>query len=200
MIPIHLAVEDLLSERIARRLLEDSGRPFHVISVLSRGGYGYLKSKIAAFNQSANNHLAFFVLTDLDKAPCPSGLVHQWLPKTQSPNLLFRVAVREVEAWLIADTINFASFLGISVDKVPINPEALDDPKRTLIQLAAKAGRADRKRRIVPRSSSGSVQGQEYNSCLSEFVESHWNPSAASLNSQSLARCIHRIAHFQVES
>jgi len=66
MIPIQLAVEDELSEKVLRRLLTDSDRPFHVSSVINRGGYGYLKSKIDGFNKSAKG-LPFLVLTDLDQ-------------------------------------------------------------------------------------------------------------------------------------
>lgn len=196
MIPIHLAVEDDLSESILRRLLIESGRPFHVTFVLNRGGSGYLKSKIDGFNKSAKG-LPFLVLTDLDNQVCPSALIQDWLGKPINHNLIFRVAVREVEAWILGDRENFSRFLGISADLIPFNPEALEDPKRTLVQLASRARKADVRRRLVPRQNMTAVQGPEYNLCLSEFVAAAWNPSTSSLVCPSLAKCRRRIKEFQ---
>lgn len=196
MIPIHLAVEDELSEKVLRRLLTDSDRPFLVSSVIHRGGSGYLKSKIDGLNKAAKG-LPFLVLTDLDQQVCPSALIDDWLGKPINPNLIFRVAVREVEAWILGDRENFSRFLGISADQIPFNPESLDDPKRALVQLASKARKADVRRRLVPRKNMTAVQGPEYNSCLAEFVASAWSPSAASLVCPSLAKCCKRISEFQ---
>jgi hypothetical protein len=196
MIPIHLAVEDTLSEQVARRLLAESNRGFHVTSVISRGGNGYLKTKIAALNRSAQA-LPFFVLTDLDTGICASALIKEWLPSTQNRNLIFRVAVREVEAWLLGDRDGMAQFLGISTDITPARPEALPDPKRTLLQLAAKARKAEVRHRLLPRRNSSAIQGPDYNGCLAEYVASHWNPSTASLLCPSLERCRQRIQSFQ---
>ena len=196
MIPIHLAVEDDLSEKVLRRLLTDSRRPFQIGSVINRGGFGYLKSKIDGFNKSAKG-LPFLVLTDLDQQVCPSALIEDWLGKPINPNLIFRVAVREVEAWILGDRENFSSFLGISADKFPLHPETLEDPKRTLVQLASKARRSDVRRRLIPRKNMTAVQGPEYNSCLTEFVVADWNPSASSLVCPSLAKCRRRIQEFQ---
>jgi hypothetical protein len=197
MIPIHLAVEDDLSEKVLRRLLIDSGRSFPVSHVINRGGYGYLKSKIDGFNKSAKG-LAFLVLTDLDKHACPPALIQEWLSGPISPNLIFRIAVREVEAWILGDRDNFSRFLGISADQVPANPETLDDPKRALVQLASKARRADVRRRLVPRKNMTAVQGPEYNSCLAEFVATTWSPSASSVVCPSLAKCCKRIREFKL--
>lgn len=196
MIPIHLAVEDLLSEQIVRRLLDNSSRHFHVSSVITRGGFGYLKSKIAAINKSAKV-LPFFVLTDLDNNQCPSGLIDQWLSAPRSPNLVFRVAVREVEAWILGDRYNLSNFLGVSIDNLPLTPESLLDPKGTILLLAAKSRKADIRRRLLARSNRTAMQGREYNSCLTEFVASAWNPSAAAEICPSLAKCLRRIEEFQ---
>ena len=95
MIPLYLAVEDSLSEGILRRLLRDSHNKFAIGSVFSKGGNGYLRSRISAWNKAAI-HYPFLVLTDLDNSPCPSTLVREWLPVERHPNLIFRVAVREV--------------------------------------------------------------------------------------------------------
>jgi len=195
MIQIHLAVEDELSEKILKRLLVDSGRSFHVSSVINRGGFGYIKSKIEGLNKSAKG-FPFLVLTDLDQHVCPSALIQNWLSKPLNANLMFRVAVREVEAWILGDRENLSRFLGVSRDLIPIDPETLADPKRTLVQLASKARKADVRRRLVPKKNMTAIQGPEYNSCLSEFVGTAWNPLASALVCPSLAKCCQRIIEF----
>jgi len=48
-----------------------------------------------------------------------SHIDKKWLPYPKHPNLLFRVAVKEVEAWLLAHRAAFATFLGISDKLIP---------------------------------------------------------------------------------
>lgn len=67
----------------------------------------------------------FVVLTDLDTAPCPGELIKSWLANDQHPNLLFRVAVREVESWLMADTDNFAHYIATRKTLMPEDPDGL---------------------------------------------------------------------------
>lgn len=52
-IPIHIAVEDVLSEVVVKRLLQWSDRQFAVGVTYNRGGFGYLKSNIEGFNNAA---------------------------------------------------------------------------------------------------------------------------------------------------
>ena len=96
-IPIHLAVEDELSEAVLREILKQSGRPFVVGAVYRRGGFGYLRANVRGFNNGAKG-IPFFLLTDLDKNECAPMLIQEWLTVPLHPNLIFRVAVREVEA------------------------------------------------------------------------------------------------------
>jgi len=105
-IPINLATEDELSEAVLSRLLSDARR-FAIGRRYRRGGNGYLKSTIAGWNRAATG-IPFLVLTDLDTHHCPSELIASWLAAPQHPNLVFRIAVREVESWLLADRTNFA--------------------------------------------------------------------------------------------
>jgi hypothetical protein len=55
----------------------------------------------------------------------------------QHPNLLLRVAVREVEAWLFAHKTAFAEFLGVSRDLIPDNVEQVENPKEFVVTLAS---------------------------------------------------------------
>lgn len=96
-IPINLAVEDPLSDAVARKILSSSNRIYEVGITYSRGGFVYLKSKLEGFNNAAK-WTPFFILTDLDIEECAPRLRAKWLPKGNHPNLVFRIAVREVES------------------------------------------------------------------------------------------------------
>jgi hypothetical protein len=194
-IPINIAVEDLLSEAVAKRLLADSGRNFSIGVVFNRGGNGYLRKTVQGWNNAAKS-VPFFLLTDLDADACASALMASWLPDSVHPNLIFRVAVREVESWLLADRISFSSFLGVSGSRLPERPDELSDPKSTLVELVSKSRHNLVKARIVPRPNSTAKQGRDYNGCLCEFVMKKWTPDQAALNSPSLDRCRRRLAEF----
>ena len=142
-IPINLAVEDPLSEAVLRAILRQSNRPYAVGTCYCQGGYGYLKKTIRRFNNAAKG-TPFLVLTDLDKADCPPGLIQAWLPDPKHPNLLFRIAVREVEAWILAHREAFALFAGVQQELIPQDVDALDDPKRSLAVSPGSAIRTTR--------------------------------------------------------
>ena len=195
-IPINIAVEDLLSEAVARRLLTDSGLKFFIGVTYNRGGNGYLRKTVNGWNRAARG-VPFFLLTDLDVIACPSLLMSTWLSDRIHPNLIFRVAVREVESWLLADRAGLSNFLRVPKTHCPERPDDLPDPKATLVALASKSPHGLVKARIVPRANSTAKQGRDYNGCLSEFVMTHWTPQEAALNSPSLERCRRRLASFQ---
>lgn len=109
-IPINLAIEDSLSEVVLRRLLAHANREYAIGTAYGRTGFGYLRRTIEGWNRAAKS-IPFAVLTDLDMLPCPGELVTSWLPTRHHPNLLLRVAVREVEAWLLADAENLQLIL-----------------------------------------------------------------------------------------
>jgi hypothetical protein len=194
-IPINLGVEDLLSEAVARRLLAASGQQFAVGVVFNRGGYGYLRRTAVGWNRAANS-VPFFLLTDLDARACPSALLEDWFPFGIHRNMIARVAIREVEAWLLADSYNLSRFLGVARNSIPEDPETLADPKLRLVQLAATSPRHDIKRRIVPKTHSTAKQGPDYNSCLTEFVNRQFDPERAAKISPSLRRCLQRLRAF----
>jgi hypothetical protein len=124
-------------------------------------------------------------------------MLAEWLSEPASKNLIFRVAVREVEAWLLAHRSGFASFLGISRELVPTDVESLPDPKRTLISLARRSKRSELRKSIVPPHGSNRGQGPDYNGKLIDFVESLWAPSQAVGNSNSLMRTVQAIRSFK---
>jgi hypothetical protein len=195
-VPINLAVEDPLSEVVLRRLLAHSRQDFAVGAVYMRNGFGYLRKNIAGWNSAAKGR-PFLLLTDLDASECPASLLQTWLSVPKNDNLLFRVAVREVESWLLADAEGIATFLAVKPATVPANPESLPDPKRILVELAARSRKKDLREDIAPRKGSTAKQGPDYNPCLSRFVFDHWNVDVAAAHADSLRRTIERLASFR---
>ena len=151
-IPINLAVEDELSDFVMRRVLHDVGG-YSVGMTYGRGGYGYLRKTVCGWNAAAKG-CPFAVLTDLDKYSCPAALIADWLPVPMHPNLLFRVAVREIESWLLADQKSLSSFLGVPERNISQQPDELPDPKAFLVNIARNSRRSLVRESIVPRSGS----------------------------------------------
>jgi hypothetical protein len=180
------AVEGVLDEAVLRRILIDLD--LGLDRVFGQKGKAFLRERIGGFNHDARFR-PWIVVVDLDRdADCPAALVADWLP--QPAHLMcFRVAVRELESWLLADTEALAGFLGMRKTLIPAGPDLLDDPKRVLVSLGEKARKADIRRDLVPRPASGRSIGPGYTSRMLEFVRDHWRPTVAQINSDSLRRC-----------
>ena len=195
-IPINLAVEDDLSEAVLKEMLKQSQRPFSVGTCLKRRGNGYLKKILPGINQGAKGS-PYLVLTDLDKTECPLALIAEWLSQPKHPNLIFRVAVREVEAWLLAHREAFAQFIGISVSLIPDDLDSVADPKQLLIDLTKKSKKRYLRDAIVPAPKSTAKIGRDYNGQLIQFVEQNWQIDIAKDHSRSLERAINAIVNFE---
>lgn len=189
-IPIYLAVEDDLSEWMLRRILRERPRQYAVGPVFKQNGFGYLKKKCGAFNNVANA-CPVLLLTDLDSRPCAPGLLEEWLAQPRHPDFLFRVAVREVEAWLLACDKEFVSFLGIRKKFDFPDPEALPDPKAVVLKLGETSPQRDLREAISRRDKGGTLQqGPAYNSTLTEFLDQHWVVATAAEKCPSLKRVL----------
>jgi hypothetical protein len=193
---IIIATEDELSEQLIESMLDQSARSYHVHTRLRKQGFGYLKGKIVNLNKVAER-IPVLLLTDLDQSECLVDLKREWLPIPQSPNLLFRIAVREVESWILADRSAFAHFLKISEAKVPRQPDRLADPKQTLLGLFKHSPRRTLREEVLPRSHSTSVIGLGYNDILRHFVSQQWSTERAIINSPSLNRAWACICKFE---
>lgn len=185
-IPANIAVEDQIGEAVLLRLMR---RRFAIQSCFRKGGYGYLKKTVRGWNAAAAS-VPFVMLTDLDNHPCATSLKTSWLPEPCHPNLIFRVAVREVEAWLFADHQNMATFLKVNVKHFPFQPDAEPDPKKTLIRLAGFSTSRDVRADLIPVKGSTATQGRGHNTRLVSFVEEYWDPQRAAKRSLSLASAI----------
>lgn len=197
-IPVNLVFEDELSEYVLATLLECFGKKYLIHHSYPGRGSGYIKSKIQAFNQ-ASAFTPFLVLTDLDNYHCPPVLLNGWFAKPAHPNMIFRIAVREVEAWLLADIEGFSEFTGVSKANFPENPELEPDPKRTLISLTKKSRKRYLREDIIPLNDNASI-GPYYNGRLMEFVLDYWDISRAKRRSESLNRAYKKLKLFQQSS
>jgi hypothetical protein len=195
-IPLNVAVEDELTQSLLVKILAVIPTEYATSTFYNRGGNGYLRKNINGFNRAARG-IPFLIGTDLDTYDCPPALIQDWLLGPKHHNLLLRVAVREVEAWLLADKENFARFLGIRPALIRDDVEAIPDPKRELLQLASRARRRDVREDICPPAHSTRRVGPNYNARLAVFVSQYWDPDVARQRARSLARTIDRLTGFR---
>lgn len=186
----YLLVEGLLDEAVGRRLIRHVGG--RVDNVYGKCGWTYIRENIEGFNGLAQN-VPLLVLVDLMDTDfdCPVHVLGNWL-SSPSDHLIFRLVVREVERWLLADRTNIARFLGRSKNDIPRFPEELSDPKRRLINLARESRYERIVRKLVPDDSTA-TEGPAYTSELRSFVHDRWNPETAAARAPSLERCINAL-------
>lgn len=190
------AVEGLVDEAVLKRLIHELGAIPGTI--FGKNGKTRLMQQVAAYSHAAR-HTPWVVLMDLDRdADCASTLRNRLLSEP-APALCFRIAVRAIEAWLLADRERFAEFFGIALSKVPRHPEALPDPKRAVVDLARSSRRKEIRQDLVPRQASGRTVGPAYTSHLLAYiqdVQNGWRPAIAAEGAQSLQRalrCLERL-------
>lgn len=190
---VALGTEDELSEAVGIRLLAEQGATLQLGLPLRKSGSGYLRSNMSRWRQ-LSHHQPVVLITDLDQLACPVLLLHDWLGgQARPPNLLLRVAVREVEAWLLADHAAMQKLLG-NRGRLPEEPDELPDPKQHLLGLAKRAPR-DVRKDLVKEAGSVASQGLGYNARLTDLVNTHWCPARAAERSPSLARTRRSLAH-----
>lgn len=190
----NLLVEGAVDEGVAVRILTHCGH--RAGDCYGKKGIDYLRKKADAFSRLALRTAPMLVLVDFGdlRVPC-AACIREAVLSVPGPHVMVRAAVPEVESWLLADTHGLASWLGVSAARIPQHPENVADPKRTLVQLAAKSRKRDLKAAIVPSGfpNASAQTGPEYTFAVSEFVRSIWDPEAAAQRSQSLKRCLARL-------
>lgn len=193
LIPVNLVFEDQISEFVMMKLT-DKTNLFHVSNSYSEGGFGYIKNNIRGFNNAAKG-CPFFILADLDNTDCAPTLIKNWIREPLHQNLIFRVAVREVEAWLLADIEGFSKYTGLSQVNFPTAPEEIQDPKAELMRLIRRCRKRHIREDILPKDQYAKV-GPNYNERLMEFVNKYWSINRAAKRSDSLKRAIHHLSTF----
>lgn len=195
--PVTVAVEDVLSASVAARLLARYAPQSEITQVMVLGGINNLKRRMRDLVQIAGREELVLALADMDRPEgCPPGRVSELSGGlTIAPNLLIRIAVLEIESWILADRDGIAQWLGVALSIVPRSPETLADPKRAMVQLASRSPHRALREGIAPGPVRGTHRtGAGYNTLASDFVARLWNPETARRNAPSLDRAISRIS------
>ncbi|HEY2289556.1 MAG TPA: hypothetical protein VGM86_02535 [Thermoanaerobaculia bacterium] len=155
-LPIFLSsvVEGPLDETVVRRLTEEAGLALGPVHV--KNGKDQIRLHLSGYNNAAHR-APWLVLVDLDDKECAPGLRGHWLPEP-APWMCFRIAIRSVESWLLADVEGISGFLSIDPARVPPVPEMEIAPKRTLVELARQSRDPKIRRDLAP--SPGSRRGR----------------------------------------
>jgi hypothetical protein len=190
---ISCVVEGFTDEAIVRRLVESAGG--EVGDVYGLRGKDYILTNISGYN-SAARFAPWFVLIDMDADPrCVADYRDSTLA-ARSAMMMYRVAVRQVEAWLLADRIGCATFLGVPQGRIVAQPEQLSDPKAEVVRLARRSRTARVRDALVPKERSGRPVGRGYATEIAQFASTTWNPVTAARAAPSLSRCIRRLEEF----
>ncbi len=188
---INIAFEDVIQETVIEKLINQYCNQCIIQNRYTKGGYGYLKKSTEGFNQ-ASKYIPFIVVTDLDRAECAPNLIKDWLKQEKEKNLVFRVAVREIESWLIADRQEMAKFLNINIIKIETNIENIPNPKQYLFRLVELSPNSKLRKDILPIDSTAKI-GKKYNEQMNKYVREIWRPEFAKKSSDSLNRAINAI-------
>jgi hypothetical protein len=192
---VNIVVEDVLSEVLLKKIIENSPGNLKVNRCFRKGGSGYIKKNLQGFNHGAGIN-PFIVLVDLDKIECPPSLIKKWITFEVNDGFIFRVAVREIESWIMADKVSFADYISVSSDKIPHDIETIEDPKEFLLNLLKGSKKKDLKDDMLPRKGSTSKLGPLYNDILIDFISNHWELKRAVKNSRSLEKLVKSLKQF----
>jgi hypothetical protein len=190
---LNVVVEDVLSEAVMLRLLAKAGYIGNPPTFRIARGNSMIRTNLDKY-KGASRVIPHIVLTDLDRYPCPTALLADWRVGALPPTMLLRIAVREVEAWLLADRKGIADFLHVAIEKVPLSPESIDDAKQALFNVIRKSRRRRLVEEMIPQP--GAHIGPLYNDRMRNFALNCWRIETAAANAPSLDRSILRIAAF----
>ena len=182
---VTLAVEGPLDAVVAKQLLREARLepgPEYITQ-----GKGALDRRLNGYNNAARSS-CWLVLRDLDRdAACAPELVARLL-RNPAPHMRLNVAVRSVEAWLLADAESFGDFFSVTRARIPSAPELLADAKQAVVDAARASRRRSVREAMVPPAKTSARTGPGYAVLLMQYVASQWRPAAAAEQSASLAR------------
>lgn len=194
---VSAAVEGRVDEVVCRRIIASSG--FEVGPVHVKHGKSKLLAQLPNYALAAK-HTPWLALADLDQDfECAPGFLETYR-HLDLEHLLFRVAVRQVEAWLLADRSAIAEFLAVSEALVPLHPDTESHAKDCMLRIAAKSRKRSVREGLLPREGSGRKVGPLYDALMIEFASRIWVPDRALGNSDSLARCVRAVKRLRAPS
>lgn len=178
-----VVIEGDTDEPVVRKLAQDAG--IEISKLVDMRGKAALDAHLEGFNSAAKGS-PWLVLRDLDQdADCAPEFVTRlrFRPTTW---MAFRLAVRALESWLLADREGVADFLGVSVARVPERPDEERNPTQTLVNLARKSNKRSVRQALVPRAGDRVAVGPGYEAAIIEFGVLHWSLERAVQASPSL--------------
>ena len=191
---IILVVEDTLSNAVATKILQHFD--IEIVRRVIYAGNSYLQRKAQSYNQAAHQECGIFMLTDLDSPKiCPPTLIESWVKGRLNRWFFLRVAVMEIESWIMADRQAVSEFLAIPTNRIPQNTDEIASPKEFLVSLARRSKNTRLREALVPAQKDKSTKtGNEYNPQLSQFVRDYWDLERAATVSPSLKRTLDRLS------
>jgi hypothetical protein len=167
------------------------------LPVIDAAGKGGIDAKLAGYARAANGspHL---VLRDLDNdASCAASWLLANAPQNAGPYFCLRIAVREIEAWFLADAQNAAAKLHVASSAIPHDPDAEADPTATIVALARRSNKPRIKSGLVPAPGTARTVGPDYERWLIESAAT-WSVKRAIHRSDSLRRARKALARLKV--
>ena len=189
MAPVDILVEGSLDAVVAQKLLGHLGLTCG--TVFGQRGWTYIQQKVSGFASAKSPILILVDFMDTGAA-CAPEIVGSWLPSAHEL-CVFRVAVRELESWLMADRNTFAEFAHIALAKVPLQPDGITDPKQTLINLSRHSRSSKIRNGMVPARGTSASEGVSYTPLLTAYCRNHWRPDIAAEASPSLSKALTRL-------
>lgn len=186
-LPIDYCGEGPVDAAVARRLIVAVGGEPGSDYVTVRGprGRDALDQRIPGLVIAARHGRRVLVLRDLDAEPCASPVVARLVPQPP-PGFCLRLAVRAVEAWLLADHEGIARGLRIRKSGLPPEPETLVDPKVVLRRLGQTSRDAEISRQC-------GATPQVFGALTASLATEVWDPKRAAGRAPSLARALQRL-------
>lgn len=193
---VRAAVEGTSDVGLARRLVTHCGLAVAdgAQGVLVKHGSGNLDKLATRLARGASLHDPWIVLRDADRQ-CPVTLAECLLPQSPGDGFLLRIAVAEMEAWLLADVNGVAKEFSMSTANLPQDLDELPDAKRTLVQMCRRSRSRD-VRGAMTRPQDDRP-GPEYTTRVTRFAEGRWDVDAARSRSASLDRAVQALSRFR---
>lgn len=188
---INVVVEGLVDRFAVERLAAAAG--LDIGRVVVTNGKDSFNRRLPKYNAAAR-HSSWLAVRDSDRDgdDCPVTLRSVLLDGPQSPGLSLRLAVRTIEAWLLADAEMVVKHFSVPANKVPGDPEQLERPKHELVHSCRSSRRRDVRAAMVPPDGKGGT-GPDYTGFVGRYVREAWRPTVAAQHAPSLARALREL-------
>ncbi len=154
------------------------------------GGESAFWRALPKYNQAARTLGLVLALADHDDHQSCVGPKLARLVRNRHPNLILRLSVTQLESWFLADPASLASHLSVPAGAFPREPDKEPEPKRALVQIAARSTRPSIRFGMTPSSGVSASTGKEYTLIMESFITERWEPLRAADRSPSLRRAI----------